>query len=311
MSKSERRELPKFDEGGFNKKLKDAKGGFKGHWHIAAPEGMESWRPDEGDSLIRVMPAVDKDEFFAFEIFVHYNIGSDNSSHLCLKKNQKLIGGDGRCPICEEMSRLENAGDVDDEFIKELRPKKRYLMQIIDRDAEDKGVMVYDSPPTVGDAILDCCRSKKKNSAPINITDPDNGYDVYISRKGTTKMNTKYTAEKDHDQGKITIGSDDFIDDCLDQIIPFKDMLNPSSYEDMSLDAGLGGGSDNAEPSKGKSESEDTSQEEAPPRRRRGSEESSEEKPKEETPDREKELASEISGEDEPTEEAPRRRRAR
>ena len=60
------------------------------------------WRPQDGESVIRILPSPDEDPFK--EHHFHYNLGA-NSGFLCPKRN---FGDD--CPVCNFAMKLFNEG---------------------------------------------------------------------------------------------------------------------------------------------------------------------------------------------------------
>lgn len=148
--------------------------------------------PKAGDNRIRIMPPTwvgpmnpEQADHFGYEVFVHYGIGSDDSSYLCLDKMKKTVG---ECPICAERSKAEAAGD--DEYAKTLRPGKRVCVYVVDRDRPNEGVLLWSMPWTIDRDI--CSRAVDKMTGEVyNVDDPELGYDVSFTKEGTG-MTTKY-----------------------------------------------------------------------------------------------------------------------
>lgn len=141
------------------------------------------FNPSEGDHQIRIMPPTWKDaEHFGLDIYVHYGIGADNQTYLCL--DQKTPN---TCPICAERRAIERE---DPEYAKKLAPTKRVLLWIIDRDKEQDGPLVWPMSWTVDRDIAALCVDKRSKEV-LYIDDPANGYDVAFRRQGTG-MTTKY-----------------------------------------------------------------------------------------------------------------------
>ena len=84
-------------------------------------------------------PEVDAGEtWYQRTVFVHYNVGIQESSRLC----PKTIGKP--CPICNYAKELAKNKDADKEEIKALRPKERELFNVIDLNEPDKGVQLWE-----------------------------------------------------------------------------------------------------------------------------------------------------------------------
>jgi hypothetical protein len=77
--------------------------------------------------------------------WTHVNVGPDGKRYVCPAKTVNK-----RCPICEEWNALQRTGDEDlsEEELKKkinsLAPKERQLFNVIDVEARDKGVQIWD-----------------------------------------------------------------------------------------------------------------------------------------------------------------------
>ena len=154
------------------------------------------WNPQSNkDSNIRFLPPTwDDPEHYGFDVFVHYGIGADKGSYLCLKvmkaEHPELkMPGDGECPICAARAKAEAK---DPEYAKSLAATKRVLAWMIDRNNEDDGPQLWPMPWTLDRDISKLCTDKKTGKI-LNIDDPDDGYDVTFEREGSGQK-TKYTA---------------------------------------------------------------------------------------------------------------------
>jgi len=139
-------------------------------------------------NVYRILPPTwENAEHYGLEIFVHYNIGVDNSAYLCPNKMKNED-----CPICEERKRAEKEGDED--YIKELSPVKRVLIWIIDRNNEKEGPILWPQPWTFDREV--CKLSVDSRTGEVLIIDnPENGYDVEFEKEGQGQK-TKYTGIK-------------------------------------------------------------------------------------------------------------------
>lgn len=164
--------------------LKDRANQQGGQFDSVFKDGLPTWSPKEGDHQIRILPATwDDSEHYGFDIFVHYGIGADNQQYLC---RHKML--DEKCCIDEERRKAERSGDGD--YASELKPTKRVVVWIIDRDAEAEGPQLYAMPWTM-DRDITALAVSKKNKEALLIDHPDEGFDVLFSRKGAG-MKTKY-----------------------------------------------------------------------------------------------------------------------
>jgi hypothetical protein len=195
---------PSFDQ---VKKIATQKGG---RFDSIFKNNFDSWRPKEGSNQIRVLPPTwDGYEHYAYEVFVHKNVGADNSTYLCLNKNKNTKTGQpmGKpCPICNTVKRLKEDGDAD--AAKEIQVTQQYVAWISDRDAKK---MI---PPTLWgmswtqnrDLAALCINERTGKTLPI--AHAEEGYDVLIKRMGTG-LNTKYVLSIDRDESAITDDADE------------------------------------------------------------------------------------------------------
>ncbi len=145
------------------------------------------WKPSDGENCIRILPATwDDAEHFGLDIFVHYNVGPDSSAFLDLKR----MKGEPD-PITEACEAATAEGD--DEYAKELRSVKRVLVYLIDRDKPKEGVQMWAMPWTVDKDIATQSTDSRTREL-LYVDDPDDGYDLYITREGTGAR-TKYTVK--------------------------------------------------------------------------------------------------------------------
>lgn len=94
------------------------------------------WKPEEGESIIRIVPAPDGDPFKEF--FFHYNLGA-NKGFLSPKKN---FGEQD--PLDDFVRNLFNQGTTDsNKMAKELMARPRYFTAVVVRGQEDKGVKLW------------------------------------------------------------------------------------------------------------------------------------------------------------------------
>ena len=147
-------------------------------------DDVKVFKVNDGNNFIRFLPPTWKNpEHFGLDIYVHYGIGPDNQTYLCLHK----MKGEA-CPICEEAKRAQDDGD--DDYAKKLKPNKRVLVYLIDRDHEKEGLMAWSMPWTVD---RDICKISvdKRTGETLELDNPDNGYDIEFEKKGQ-KQKTEY-----------------------------------------------------------------------------------------------------------------------
>jgi hypothetical protein len=157
---------------------------------------VKVWKPNDGDNRIRVVPPTwKKPEHFGYDLYVHYGVGADRQSYLCLHKHK-----DEKDPIHEayETARRElndmsegDSGYKDlKEYVKSLKAKPRTGIFLVDRDHEKEGVQFWAMPQGMDGDIVAVMQDKKTGEV-LNIDDPEEGYDVEFVKTGKG-INTEY-----------------------------------------------------------------------------------------------------------------------
>lgn len=155
----------------------------------AASSGGDFLSFKEGKTVIRILPpkAGEKTPFHSVE--QHYiNVpGSAQSVRFaCPRKMAKRP-----CRACNQADKLRNSGNpVDADMAKEFWPRRRTFVNVIDRSAPERGPRIAALPKTVYEALINM---RQDRAAGGNYSDPYEGFDVVISRKGTGKFDTEYT----------------------------------------------------------------------------------------------------------------------
>lgn len=248
------------------------------------------WKPKEGKNVVRILPRTWDDEsgppHWAFEVYLHYDIGPDNAAYLCPLKMQEQ-----ECPVCNERNRLASEGD--ERGASDLRASKAMMAYIIDRNNEAEGVQLWRMPwSSIHNEISD--RSEDEDGELLKIDHPDDGYDITFKRTGTMKKTTYTSVDIDRRSSPLT-DDDVLYDEWLDFIEehPIPGILNFYSTEYIEkVFAGTKADS-------GDEDEDDIEEEYRPRRRRKGRSELDEE-----------ELDDEEEDEDEDEEEyRPRRSR--
>lgn len=152
--------------------------------------GIPRYKVKNGENNIRILPPTWKDvdtwgKGWGIVVYVHYGIGTDNSTYLCLNKMKEE-----ECPICVAR---DEAPPVEEGEQDELKPGKRILCYVIDRDDEKAGPQMWAMPWTVERDISALSIDKKLGA--LLIDDPEEGYDVTFSRDGKGRT-VKYVGMK-------------------------------------------------------------------------------------------------------------------
>jgi hypothetical protein len=164
---------------------------------------LQSFKPAEGKNRIRLM-GVPGETNHSVTIHVHYGVGADRASYLCLNHNDDSItGGKGECPICAEQLKASLAasrmpeGAAKEEAKKEangLRAKPRRFTLLVDRSKPEEGLKFWSMPASIDANIVDQMDDVDTGEFRM-VDDPYEGHDVAFKRDGQG-INTKYTGEQ-------------------------------------------------------------------------------------------------------------------
>lgn len=276
-------------------------------------DDVDMYKVKDGDNLVRFLPPTfdnlngTEAEHYGLDVFVHYDIGTDGSSFLCLEQNYNEP-----CPVCQ--ARLEMEADGLKEEADKLKARKRVLIYIIDRDNEDSGPVVWSAPWTVDKDVS--MRSYDKRSGEVYYPDdPEEGFDIEFAREGKGKT-TKYVGVQLARKQSALSRDEDIMDEWLDKIAenPLHSILIKPDAERMekAFNAGMGMNSakdekdeeEEEKPSRSRRSSRNDEEEEKPKRSRRAAKDDDEEE--EEKPKRSRRAAKD---DDEEEEEKPKRSR--
>jgi len=139
------------------------------------------FKPEEGETNIRIVPARDGDPLK--EMFFHYNVGEHKGGVLCPKKNF----GES-CAICDFASQLwrdgsENNDDETKNLAKSLFVRTRYFSPVVIRGQESEGVKVYGYGKKAYEMLLGYILDPDYG----DITDENHGTDIKLTYTKPTK----------------------------------------------------------------------------------------------------------------------------
>lgn len=151
-------------------------------------QGGNYWVPAEGRNRIRIMPpwaedAANAGRYF-FETAFHYGIGPDERTMPCplVAKVRET------CYLCGLASSLKKSSDEDDQAeAKDLFPKRKYLLNVVDLAHPEKGVQVWAAGVKAMRQVHYYVRDREYG----DITDLDDGYDLIVEKTGSG-LNTEY-----------------------------------------------------------------------------------------------------------------------
>lgn len=128
------------------------------------------WKPDVGESIVRILPTSDGDPFKALHF--HYNVGKANG-FLCPKRN---FGDD--CPVCGFATQLYRSGiDEDMKAAKEMFVRERFFSFVIVRGKEDEGVKLWGYGKRVYEKLLSFMLDPDYG----DFTDVESGRDIKVN----------------------------------------------------------------------------------------------------------------------------------
>ena len=206
-------------------------------------DDISLWKPSEGDNTIRILPpGWDDANHYGIDLYVHYGIGPDNAAYLCLDK----MKGEP-CPVCEERLVAENEGDKD--YSRKLKPTKRVLFYLLDRDKQKDGVKAWAAPWTIDKEIMIQSTDSRTNEY-FPVDDPEEGFDIRINRTGSTER-TEYSVVPSRRASSVEI-TPEIEDYILDRPLP--EILVYYAYDHIakvfSGTASAGGGQSSEPPSR-------------------------------------------------------------
>lgn len=193
---------------------------------------VELYKVKDGDNRIRILPPTwDRPKHYGLDVWVHYGVGPDRQTYLCL---HKMKGED--CPICEE--RAEAVRDGDEKYAKELEPKRRVLVYLLDReDRKNPGPYAWAMPQTLDRDVVKVSVDRDTGEV-LPIDHHEEGYDVVFEKKGA-KDRTEYLGVQ---LSRRSSPADN--DDALDFITehPLDSMLVYYPYDHIAKAFGKSGG---------------------------------------------------------------------
>jgi hypothetical protein len=154
------------------------------------------WSPKDGRNVIRILPEVGDMKFFYQQVGRH-NMPDDNKTYwYCPSFTSE---GEFPCPICEMVESLYKSKDKSSRAMAgELRVRKMFWMNVIDRDNENAGPMIY----TPGIQVFSAISSLINDPDYGIIYDLEDGIDLVITRKGSG-LDTKYSVNPKRDSTKL------------------------------------------------------------------------------------------------------------
>ena len=131
-----------------------------GDWTtLSVPVGMQIFKPSVGISKVDIVPyeagegnknADSGEWYYERTYFRHVQIGANNSMYIC-----SAATFNRPCPICDHLTKLSGDPHSDQDVLDGLKPKQRQLFLVLDLEAKDEGVQLWDVAPFNFGELLD------------------------------------------------------------------------------------------------------------------------------------------------------------
>lgn len=147
------------------------------------------WKPKSGNNIIRILPPTEEGKPWLYKSVLHHGIKIERKDRAmpCL---QEAFGKP--CPACEVIAYFSRDPDPDvTGIIKEIRPNTKYVMNVLDRREADPAPRLFTATTPV---VRDIKKFIQANEDVEDITDPESGRDVVITKEGDGKQ-TRYSAQ--------------------------------------------------------------------------------------------------------------------
>lgn len=180
------------------------------------------WKPQPGESVIRILPYKYNKENPFIELYFHYDLnGKTFLSPITFGRPD---------PIVEFARELQQTGNKEDwKQGKKLEPKRRTYVPIITRGEEDKGVRYWGFGIQIYEELLKLIQDPEYG----DITDVVNGTDLIIERKTPKEAQNNYgstTIRPKRARSKLS-DNKDFIKKLLTEQKKITDIYQEASYE--------------------------------------------------------------------------------
>ena len=178
----------------------------------------------QGKNVRRILwPKGDSDIFYS-EGFLHFNLGEDGNTVVTCPKT---FGSKERCPICEYVEELQKSKNKEDaKLASKLKATRKIYVNTISRDDDEETPKVLPIGVTVLKGLLEAICDPDYG----DITDPDEGRDVTITRKGEG-MKTEYSVLI---KPKASIVSDELsASEIEDEMTDLDSLFVKKSYEEL------------------------------------------------------------------------------
>jgi len=172
------------------------------------------WRPEDGETVIRILPTSDGDPFKEF--WFHYNLGK-NPGFLSPKKN---FGEED--PLNDFIRQLYNDGsDESVKMAKNLSARQRFFSPVIVRGQEEEGVRLWGYGKTAYKELLNLVLNPEYG----DITDVNEGTDLVINYGKPAGAQFPQTAITPRRRSSALAETEDDISGMLDSIPSYEEVF--------------------------------------------------------------------------------------
>lgn len=205
----------------------------------------------QGKNVRRVLwPKGDKDSFYS-EGYIHFGLGADGKS---VATCPKTWGSKEKCPICEYVEELQKSKSKEDKKLADdIKAKRRIYINVISRDDDEETPKVLPIGVTILKGLLETICDADYG----DITDPEEGRDVTITRKGQG-MKTEYSVLPKPKSSEVS--ETQTPEEIEEEMTDLDSLFVKKSYEE--LEAILNGGDDEESGESGDDEEEENSYDE-------------------------------------------------
>lgn len=177
-----------------------------------------------GKNVRRVLwPKGEKDVFYS-EGFLHFSLGAEGKK---VATCPKTFNEKNPCPICEYVAQLQKSKSKQDKKLADqIKAKRRIYINVLSRDDEEETPKVLPIGVTILKGLLETICDPDYG----DITDPETGRDVTITRKGQG-LNTEYSVLP---KPKSSVVSEDVeVDDIEEAMADLDALFIEKSYDEL------------------------------------------------------------------------------
>ena len=142
------------------------------------------WKPETGDTVIRIVPYKHNADYPIVEVLFHYNVGNRK----VLVSPRTFQHTDPIADFGEQIMREASGEKETWIFGKKLQPKARYYAPVIIRGKESEGVKIWGFPASILEKILKTIADEDYG----DVTDPKEGHDLVVSLKDSKESGKNF-----------------------------------------------------------------------------------------------------------------------